>query len=44
MMADFFILIKDWLIALGEKHEVDPLFLGCLYLVSMLRDFYWRGN
>jgi hypothetical protein len=34
MMADFFILIKDWVIALGEKHQVDPLLLGCLYLVS----------
>jgi hypothetical protein len=33
-MADFFTLIKDWIVALGEKHDVDPLLLGCLYLVS----------
>ncbi|AYL95222.1 hypothetical protein [Mucilaginibacter celer] len=35
-MADFFTVIKDWVIALGEKHEVDPLLLGCLYLVSKI--------
>ena len=27
-------MLKDWIIALGEKHEVDPLLLGSLYLVS----------
>jgi hypothetical protein len=33
-MTEYITIIKDWLIALGEKHEVDPLLLGCLYLVS----------
>lgn len=33
-MTEYFSLFKDWVIALGEKHEVDPLLLGCLYLVS----------
>ena len=26
--------LKDWVISLGEKHDVDPLLLGCLYLIS----------
>jgi hypothetical protein len=35
-MADYLTLFKDWLIGLGEKHEVDPLLLGSLYLVSKI--------
>ena len=27
-------MFKDWVITLGEKHGVDPLILGSLYLVS----------
>lgn len=42
-MADFFMLIKDWIIALGEKHEVDPLLLGCLYLVSKVSFVFFIG-
>lgn len=38
-MADYFILFKDWVIALGEKHAVDPLVLGSLYLVSKVLFF-----
>lgn len=33
-MSEYITILKDWLIAVGEKHEVDPLLLGCLYLVS----------
>jgi hypothetical protein len=33
-MGDYITAFKDWLIALGERHSVDPLLLGCLYLVS----------
>lgn len=42
-MADFFMLIKEWIIALGEKHEVDPLLLGCLYLVSKVSFVFFIG-
>jgi hypothetical protein len=35
-MAEYFNIFKDWLISLGEKHNVDPLLLGLLYLVSKL--------
>lgn len=33
-MSDFLTQFKDYVIALGEKHQVDPLLLGSLYLVS----------
>lgn len=35
-MVDYYNTLKDWVISLGEKHEVDPLILGLLYLVSKL--------
>jgi hypothetical protein len=35
-MVEYITLLKDWVIALGEKHEVDPLLLGCLYLISKI--------
>jgi len=35
-MTEYITLLKDWIVGLGEKHEVDPLILGCLYLISKL--------
>lgn len=42
-MADYLTLFKDWVIRLGEKHEVDPLILGSLYLISKLCFFSFLG-
>jgi hypothetical protein len=42
-MMDYFIMFKDWVIRLGEKHEVDPLILGSLYLISKLCFFSFLG-
>jgi hypothetical protein len=42
-MTDYLTLLKDWVISLGEKHEVDPLILGSLYLVSKLSFFTSLG-
>ncbi|MFA6087293.1 hypothetical protein [Mucilaginibacter sp.] len=42
-MTDYLTLFKDWVINLGEKHEVDPLILGSLYLVSKLSFFSFLG-
>jgi hypothetical protein len=36
-------MFKDWVVSLGEKHEVDPLLLGSLYLVSKLCFFSLLG-
>ncbi|WPU94251.1 hypothetical protein SNE25_01765 [Mucilaginibacter sabulilitoris] len=33
-MTDYLTLFKDYVIELGEKHDVDPLLLGCLYFIS----------
>jgi hypothetical protein len=33
-MEEYLIQLQEWIISLGEEHEVDPLTLGCLYLVS----------
>jgi hypothetical protein len=35
-MMEYITPLKEWIIGLGEKHEVDPLILGSLYLVSKL--------
>jgi hypothetical protein len=43
VMMEYVILFKDWVIALGEKHGVDPLLLGCLYLFSKLCFFSFLG-
>ena len=40
---DYITLFKDWIISLGEKHDVDPLLFGCLYLVSKLCFFTSLG-
>ena len=42
-MTDYITLFKDWVITLGEKHEVDPLLLGSLYLISKLSFFTFLG-
>jgi hypothetical protein len=42
-MTEYLTLFKDWVISLGEKHEVDPLILGSLYLVSKLCFFSFLG-
>jgi hypothetical protein len=42
-MTDYLTLLKDYVITLGEKHEVNPLILGSLYLVSKLSFFSLLG-
>nr|WP_067057522.1 hypothetical protein [Mucilaginibacter sp. L294] len=42
-MTEYLTLLKDWIIALGDKHDVDPLLLGSLYLVSKLSFFTFIG-
>jgi hypothetical protein len=34
LMSDYLTLFKDWIVNLGEEHNVDPLVLGGLYLTS----------
>ena len=34
---------KDWVISLGEKHDVDPLILGSLYFISKVSCFTLLG-
>lgn len=43
IMTDYITIFKDWVIGLGEKHEVDPLLLGSLYLISKLCFFSFLG-
>lgn len=43
VMDEYIILIKDWITELGEKHDVDPLTLGCIYLVSKICFFSLLG-
>ena len=40
---DYVNQFKDWIIALGDKHDVNPLLLGCLYLVSKISLFTFLG-
>ncbi|RFZ84275.1 hypothetical protein DYU05_01200 [Mucilaginibacter terrenus] len=42
-MGDYIASLKDWIVALGEEHEVDPLLLGCLYLISKPGFFFFLG-
>ncbi len=35
-MTDYLTLFKDWLINLGEEHNVDPFIFGGLYLTSKI--------
>jgi len=42
-MMDYINQFKEWIIALGDKHDVNPLLLGCLYLVSKISLFTFLG-
>lgn len=42
-MSEYLTLLKDWVIELGEKHNVDPLLLGSLYLVSKISLIVFLG-
>ncbi len=42
-MHEYLVILKDWVISLGEKHGVDPLFLGSLYLISKVSLFSFLG-
>ena len=42
-MTEYLTQLKDWVIELGDKHGVDPLLLGCLYLVSKVSLFTTLG-
>lgn len=42
-MTDYITLFKEWVVTLGEKHGVNPLLLGCLYLGSKLCFFSFLG-
>jgi len=42
-MMEYIAVFKAWVIGLGEKHEVDPLVLGSLYLVSKVGFFTFLG-
>jgi Na+/melibiose symporter-like transporter len=35
-MMHYFVIFKDWVISLGEKHDVNPLLLGSLYFIGKL--------
>ena len=43
LMTDYLTMFKDWVVSLGEKHQVNPLILGSLYLVSKLCFFSFLG-
>ena len=43
LMIEYLELLKDWIIELGEKHDVDPLTLGGLYLVSKVSFLFFLG-
>jgi hypothetical protein len=42
-MQEFFNVIKDWVVDLGDKHGVDPLVIFCLYLCSKISLFTCLG-
>ena len=42
-MEEYLKLFKDFVVSLGEKHQVDPLLLGCLYLVSKVSLVFFLG-
>lgn len=42
-MPDYLTAFKDWIINLGEAHEVDPFILGPLYLTSKIILFTLLG-
>jgi hypothetical protein len=42
-MADFINWFKEWVATLGEKHGVNPLYLGIIYLTSKVFFFSFLG-
>jgi len=42
-MAEYYILFKDWILSLGEKHGVNPFLLAGLYLTSKVFFFSFLG-
>ncbi len=42
-MMEYIEMFKQWVITLGEKHGVDPLILGSLYLISKVCFFSTLG-
>jgi len=42
-MMEYIEMFKNWVITLGEKHGVDPLILGSLYLISKVCFFSCLG-
>lgn len=42
-MMEYMEMFKQWVITLGEKHGVDPLILGSLYLISKVCFFSTLG-
>ncbi|WP_121245121.1 hypothetical protein [Mucilaginibacter phyllosphaerae] len=43
VMMDYLTQFKEWVISLGEKHDVDPLTLGSLYFISKVSCFTLLG-
>ncbi|RYY35768.1 MAG: hypothetical protein EOP46_08850 [Sphingobacteriaceae bacterium] len=42
-MEEYYEQFTEWLTSLGEEHNVDPLTLGSLYLISKLSFFTLLG-
>src|SRR4051812_29102189 len=42
-MADYITMFKEWIVTMGDKHGVNPMFLGCLYLGSKVFFFSLLG-
>jgi hypothetical protein len=42
-MNEYLTIFKDWIVNMGEEHDVDPLALGGLYLTSKLFFFTFLG-
>jgi len=43
LMMEYVTLFKEWIIGLGEKHEVNPFLIGGLYLTSKVLFFFFLG-
>ena len=42
-MTEYLTELQEWIIELGDKHGVNPLLLGCLYLASKVSLFTTLG-
>jgi hypothetical protein len=42
-MQEYYTLIKDWFLSMGENHGVDPLLLGIMYVCSKVFLFSFLG-